>query len=181
MSRPLTATFYYNKIGDEKMKKNIICCFCGDTESVRYGKFEGKIYCNKHHLHMIRYGKVSEKTLKDKNDIILYETYAEIVLRNINKDIVAVTIIDIDDLEKATNYKWHLNKTKLYASSINTKSIINNFNKKILMLHQLIMSDYEILKGYEIDHINRNRLDNRKCNLRIVTHQENLKNRKRQV
>ena len=31
-------------------------------------------------------------------------------------------------------------------------------------------------KGFETDHINKNKLDNRKCNLRTVTHSKNLMN-----
>lgn len=42
-------------------------------------------------------------------------------------------------------------------------------------LHRAIMGD--IPEGYEIDHINRNTLDNRKDNLRIVTRSQNLQNR----
>lgn len=43
-------------------------------------------------------------------------------------------------------------------------------------LHRAIMGSP---KGKVIDHINRNTLDNRKCNLRICTIQENLRNQKR--
>ena len=42
--------------------------------------------------------------------------------------------------------------------------------------HSLILFE----KGKDVDHINRNTKDNRECNLRIVTHSENMFNRKLQ-
>lgn len=46
---------------------------------------------------------------------------------------------------------------------------------KIVWMHRLINDTPE---GYETDHINRNRLDNRKINLRTVTRSENILNSK---
>ncbi|WDS60638.1 hypothetical protein BC7_00041 [Bacillus phage BC-7] len=45
---------------------------------------------------------------------------------------------------------------------------------KRILLHRLIMGNPV---GYEIDHINRNKLDNRKENLRVCTKSENMHNR----
>lgn len=42
-----------------------------------------------------------------------------------------------------------------------------------LALHRLIMSAPQ---GFEVDHINHNRLDNRKANLRLCTRSENSRN-----
>jgi len=43
---------------------------------------------------------------------------------------------------------------------------------KCILLHAFIMGVY----GKEIDHKNRNPLDNRECNLRLVSHKENCRN-----
>lgn len=44
-----------------------------------------------------------------------------------------------------------------------------------IYLHKFILN-IEIPKGYEIDHINCNSLDNRKSNLRVVTRLQNIQN-----
>ena len=69
---------------------------------------------------------------------------------------------DAEDLEKIQCTKWyrHINGGHPYLMDCNGKR-----------LHHRIMPD--VPKGYEVDHINLDTLDNRKCNLRICTHQQN--------
>ena len=47
----------------------------------------------------------------------------------------------------------------------------------IMLMHHLVLSPEE---GMETDHVNRNGLDNRKRNLRSVTHAQNMQNRTKQ-
>lgn len=78
-------------------------------------------------------------------------------------------LIDEKDLEKVNKYKWFLDtKLYVYAHRKNSKG-----KDSTIKLHRLIMN---CPKGKEVDHINHNTLDNRRKNLRICTHTENMSN-----
>lgn len=83
-------------------------------------------------------------------------------------------LIDEDVLPLVGRYSWYYFYTdgKEYVDGY-IKGIKGNYRKTFI--HRLIMN---CPKGLEIDHINGNGLDNRRANLRICTHQENLWNRK---
>lgn len=77
--------------------------------------------------------------------------------------------VDDEDFKRLNRWKWHL-KSSGYAC----RTITHNNKKKALLMHRDIMGAET---GQELDHINRERLDNRKENLRFCTHAENMRNR----
>lgn len=84
-------------------------------------------------------------------------------------------LIDEDDFEKIKQYKWYMG-TAGYAVTVKHRKGASrkDKNKNInISMHRLIMG---FPKNYIIDHINGNRLDNRKSNLRLVNHVENANN-----
>ena len=66
------------------------------------------------------------------------------------------------------DHKWGISSHGYVRTSIEIDG-----KRKILYLHKAIMPAPE---GYDIDHINRDKLDNRKVNLRICSRSENLHN-----
>ena len=114
---------------------------------------------------------MKNKTIRTPNDILYHDDCAEIILRNMDKNIVGGAIIDLDDVERCSQYKWGRNSIK-GRKSYYVSSRIGNKN---VLLHKFIMNYY----GNEmcVDHINHNTLDNRKCNLRLVTQAENCANK----
>ena len=116
-------------------------------------------YCNRHYKQIMKYDKII-RTTHDPNEIVIYDDYAEIVLYDKNCEEVARASIDIDDVSKVKEYKWHLDSNGYVMS-----------NKQI-RLHRLIMnpSDDKV-----VDHIDHNRLNNKSSNLRVCSkHQNNM-------
>lgn len=105
--------------------------------------------------------KVSQKNGKEHRNLNRYEL-------NENKPCFGYTrngeqfIFDYDDYEKINEYTWSLNPEG-YVISL-------PFGEPIRM-HRLIM---DAPQNMEVDHINHNPADNRKENLRIVEHYENI-------
>jgi hypothetical protein len=76
-----------------------------------------------------------------------------------------VTIVDDDDYEELSKYKWYFDG--FYA--------VRYEDGKLIFMHRQIVN---APKGLVVDHINRNKLDNRKSNLRLCTHRQNAVNSK---
>lgn len=82
-------------------------------------------------------------------------------------------IIDAEDALTVGTRNWHyrLCHTCEYGATI----IRVDGKQKTLLLHHFLIGKPPA--GLEVDHINRNGLDNRRENLRFVTHLENMRNR----
>lgn len=130
-------------------------------------KILAKGLCLKHYKQQYRNGKISKRTIYDKNEFIIKDGVCTIICFNKNGEILAKAIIDEVDYEKVKDKKWsYLKIGYLMCSNEN------------LYLHRYIMQDYMKNNTQDtIDHINRNKLDNRKINLRILTKSENLINK----
>lgn len=71
-------------------------------------------------------------------------------------------IVDINDYELIKDYKWHIDIYGYALSKIDYKG-----KKKTIKMHRLIMNILDD-DTVEVDHINRNGADNRRCNLRFA-------------
>jgi hypothetical protein len=94
------------------------------------------------------------------------------LIQHNDKDIKFV--FDKDDFDKVEKRPWHLSSGKYIGSTF----YIDGGNKLELYLHNLVMKRIAFNgKGQKetVDHINRNGLDNRKENLRVVSQsQQNI-------
>lgn len=77
-------------------------------------------------------------------------------------------LVDDEDFEYVNQFKWQYHY-KGYAESTFGKSP----NRKKVKMHRLIINAPDHL---QVDHINGNKLDNRKSNLRLCTNSENQRN-----
>jgi hypothetical protein len=83
-------------------------------------------------------------------------------------------IVDDENFEWLNQWKWCCD-AKGYAVRHEQKSEYGNRQRKMVKMHRAIM---KVSAGIYLDHINRNRLDNRKANLRIATNSQNQANAK---
>lgn len=138
----------FNQINFKKKSKNHFCCKACEAE-FKKGKSPREI------LH---------------NSIIIKDNFAIIEINN-NKLGKLECLIDKEDIEKIKDYFWNVRIDKRHNSTVYVES---HKNKKRIHLHKLVLN---CEKENIVDHINRNGLDNRKQNLRIVTQSQNCLNR----
>ena len=77
-------------------------------------------------------------------------------------------VIDADDYPLVQRYRWRLDSSGRYA--------VANCGKHQMRMHRLVMI---VCGESEVDHRDRDGLNNRKTNLRVCSHAENMWNMKR--
>ena len=81
-----------------------------------------------------------------------------------------IALVDEEDYERVSRYKWHWTeqgKTK-YAHTMTSRK---SGKRTSIQMHRLILG----IEG-EVDHVNRNGLDNRRENLRPATRNQQMQN-----
>ncbi len=90
-------------------------------------------------------------------------------MKNIQLTKGQFTIVDDEDYDWLSQWKWYISRTG-YAHRNETG--LDGKQKTIRMHRQIIDASF----GEVVDHINHNKLDNRKSNLRICNDRENQQN-----
>ena len=142
------------------------CDFCG-REMNKKIVFHKHIFCNKHYKQFKKYGRVLDtnpRTLLDKNEFHICGDTTYIDLYNCKCEVIAQAIIDTEDLDKVQYIKWKLSSSGYAMNTPKFKGGNKHMSRVILGTDQFV------------DHINHNTLDNRKCNLRVVTKSQNQMN-----
>lgn len=158
----LTVVAYY---GSAKKQTLWLCqCTCGNTVI----RTRSSIWLSIHKNHHGHCGCKSSSLRRGKNDWSFDDSFAYCKL---NKGYT--TKIDLEDYERVKDYHWFTTCLG-YAYA----HITINGKETQVTLHRLIM---DCPDGMVVDHINHDKLDNRKCNLRICTQQQNSWNRNRSL
>lgn len=148
----------------QKNKKHI-CSVCGRREFRKYSINKTTV-CLKHYNQFRKHGKIldnNSRTIADKNAYRVVGDIAIIDLYDKNCEKVAETIIDAGDIDRVKDIKWKLSTTG-YAMSTPKVGKNKHLSRVALQVDTFV------------DHINHNKLDNRKSNLRVVTKSQNQMN-----
>lgn len=77
-------------------------------------------------------------------------------------------IVDDSDFEHLSQYRWR------YSQGYALRNATVNGKEITILMHRVILN---LQPGQQADHINGDKLDNRRSNLRAATHADNLRNR----
>lgn len=143
-----------------KDNKEKVCAYCGSNHRVGYCKEYGDYLCDKH-IYQLRKRGYFYDIFTNKYRIINDDT-AEMTVSYKGTEYSA--LLDLEDLDRVLKAcKWCLNPAGY---------VYNGHNS--IYLHRFILNCCD--SNIYVDHINHNKLDNRKCNLRLATPQQNTWN-----
>lgn len=150
-----------------KLKKKI-CPQCGRVFYLKPGR--GEKYCAKHSKQLYAYGKFmdsNQRTKLDPNEYIIEGKVVKVNTYDKFGNISNVFTISLEDINLVIKYKW---------ASKQKSNGVYIVNHDLGYIHNLIMPTK---KGYTVDHIDRNPLNNTRENLRYATGKEQNFNQKK--
>ena len=87
-----------------------------------------------------------------------------------------IALVDDDDYPLLSKHKWHAKIRTRSSYARRTAYPYGRRNPITIMMHRVILGT---ARGEEVDHINGDGLDNRRYNLRVGTHQQNMCNQRK--
>ncbi len=91
-----------------------------------------------------------------------------------------IALVDAEDYDRLNAVKWQAstngNKKSIYYAA---RTDTSGPKRRKIFMHREIIGN--IADGFEVDHINGDRLDNRRENLRVCTHAQNKRNNKKNI
>ena len=102
--------------------------------------------------------------MRKPNEYINKGNYIEGIYYDIHHEPKGTFLISVEDFEEVSKHRWA--EMQGYMATYD--------GKKHILLHRFLIN---CPKGFVIDHINRNKTDNRRENLRICTRSVNSQNR----
>lgn len=120
-----------------------------------------KRLCTRHWQQLHKLGEVRTKISRQSSPIIVLEDHARVALLDHYDNIVGWTLISLVDVQRVKGLRLHSDKGA-YALLSPTR----------LYLHRFLISS-----SSEVDHRNRDGLDNRRENIRPATHAQNGANK----
>ncbi len=130
------------------------CCGQADPEAIYM-----RGLCSIHYWRRKREAPLHARTKFTPNNMRVYENHVEMDLYDVDQNLNGVTVFDLEDMERVKEHKWYLDPNG-YVRSGNR-----------LSLHRFILDP--IPDDLLVDHINGDKVDNRKMFLRLVNHQQN--------
>lgn len=156
-----------------RIKAKKVCPFNGCNKlignSQQYCPIHTTVIKNEEIKNFIKNIKIKEK-IKHNDTIFIKYNQVDFFSIKIND---CYCLADLEDFNLLCNHSWHFHTGGYIECRVNGKNEL---------IHRLIMKNYYDLEScnLEVDHINLNKLDNRKSNLRLATHCANQMNRIKQ-
>ncbi len=121
----------------------------------------------------ITYPKRADISAAPATQILSRNTMRGISMKQIKLTQGKVAIVDDEDFEELSKYKWWARKSRGAWYAMRATYLDGQHT---LLMHRAIMNAQ---KGQMLDHKNGNGLDNRHSNLRFCTHSQNQHNQRR--